>query len=161
MVAFPSWGHAWATARFSSDPACMLVTITHPEVETVRLARYPVDVVSRGETFHASWFEPEWVNDDGQLPRCTLSFPNIDRRQIGQRYIQKATAPEVTIEIIAISHPDEPLRAVHGLDLRAISIDPISISGDLVGKDHSSEPVGRRTVIPAGFPALFRRTRKL
>jgi len=160
MVDFPSWGHAWATARFSLDPACMLLTVTHPEMETIRLARYPEDIVSRSQTFKASWFEPEWVNDDGQIPRCTLSFPNIDRREIGQRYLKKPTAPEVTLEVIAISAPDEPIKAVYGLELRGITIDPVSITGDLMGRDHSSEPVGKIIVIPSRFPALYRRVRK-
>lgn len=147
-------------SRFSDDPAVMLVTISHPFIGITRLARNTDDVVSRGETYKAAWFEVDWVNDDGNIPRCTLSIPNVDTKEVGQRYLRQSIAPVVSLEVISLSDPDNPLGAVHGLDLRDIGLDPISVSGSLVGKDHSSEPLGTINVLPSNFPALFRRVRK-
>lgn len=155
----PTWAEAWLLARASDDPAVMLVTIIHPALETIRLVRDTADLVSRGETFKAAWFEIDWVNDDGNLPRCTLSVPNVDP-EMGRRYLRQVTPPEVTIEVVAVSQPDEPIARVARLDLRRLNVDPVAITGELVGKDHSAEPLGTITVLPSNFPALYRRQRK-
>lgn len=155
----PTWAEAWLLARASDDPAVMLVTIMHPALETIRLVRDTVSLVSRGETFNASWFEIDWVNDDGSLPKCSLSVPNVDP-EIGRKYLRQSTPPEVTLEIVAVSLPDEPIATVPRLDLRSIRIDALAVTGELVGKDHSAEPLGTIMVLPSNFPALYRRQRK-
>lgn len=155
----PTWAEAWLMARQSDDPALLLVTIMHPALETYRLVRNTEDFVSRGLTFRAAWFEVDWVNDDGNVPRVTLSVPNIDP-DIGRKILRQSTPLEVTLEVVAVSAPNEPLATVPRLDLRAITVDPLVITGTLLGKDHSAEPLGTITVLPANFPALFRRQRK-
>lgn len=158
-MTIPSWGEAWLIARRSDDPAVMLVTIMHEALETIRLVRDTQDLVSRGETFKAAWFEVDWVNDDGGLPRCSLSVPNVDPA-LGQMFLRQSTPPQVTLEVVAVSQPDEPLARVPRLDLRSLRVDPIAVTGDLVGKDHSAEPLGSIVVLPSNFPALYRRQRK-
>ncbi len=158
---FPTWADAWLATRRSDDPLLMLVTITHPEVETVRLVKNTEDIVSRGNTFYSSWFSIDWVNDDSNVPRCQFSMPHGNRKDITRRYFQKIVAPEVTIELIAASIPDEPIASVPRLDLRAIRPDAIFVTGILMGKDHTTEPLGTIYVIPSKFPAFFRRQRKL
>lgn len=158
-MTMPSWAEGWLLARASDDPAVMLVTVTHPALETVRLVRDTQDLVSRGETFKAAWFEVDWVNDDGNVPRCSLSIPNVDPA-IGQRFLRQSTPPEITIEIVAVSTPDEPIARVARLELRGITVDPIAVTGQLIGKDHSAEPLGTIVVLPSNFPALYRRQRK-
>jgi len=158
---FPSWGDAWAGVMQSGDPALLLATITHPEVETVRLVLNTDDVESRGETYSASWFEVDWVQDDSSVPKSSFSFPNVDRKEIGQRYFQRTTPAEVTLEVIAASLPDDPLARVARLQLRSLQLDPLAVTGQLMGKDHSSEPLGSIVVLPGNFPGLYRRTRKV
>lgn len=158
-MTMPTWAEGWLLARASDDPAVMLVTITHPALGVFRLVRDTQDLVSRGETFSAAWFEVDWVNDDGNVPRCSLSIPNVDP-EIGRKFLRQSTPPEVTIEIVAVSTPDEPIARVARLDLRSLSVDPIAVTGQLVGKDHSAEPLGTITVLPSNFPALYRRQRK-
>ncbi len=147
-------------ARASDDPCVMLVTISHPALGVTRLVRDTADLVSRGETFKASWFEVDWVNDDGNVPRCTLSVPNVHPKDVGQRYLRQDTAPEVTLEVVALSQPDEPIARVARLDLRGLSVDPVTVTGGMIGKDHSAEPLGTVVVLPSNFPALYRRARK-
>lgn len=92
----PEWVDAWAMAKRSDDPTLLLVTITHPNFETVRLVNNTEDFVSRGETYKASWFEVDWVNDDGEMPRCSLSVPNVVPAEIGQRYLGQVVVPEAS-----------------------------------------------------------------
>lgn len=156
----PSWADAWAMARSSEDPALLLVTITHEALETRRLVKDTQDFVSRGETYKAAiGLEIDWVNDDGTVPRCSLSVPNVDP-SIGREYLRQATRAEVTLEVVALSMPDEPLARVARLELMGLRIDPIAVTGDLTGKDHSAEPLGTIVVLPSNFPALYRRQRK-
>lgn len=156
----PGWVDAWAMARRSDDPTLFLVTITHPNFEAVRLVNNTEDFVSRGETYKASWFEVDWVNDDGEMPSCSLSVPNVVPAEIGQRYLGQVVAPEASLEIVAVTEPDVPIRRVARLELRGLSVDPVVVTGVLSGKDHSSEPLGTIVVLPSNFPALFRRQRK-
>lgn len=156
----PTFADAWLAARFSDDPAIPLLTISHYSGEVIRLALNSEDVVSRGQTFKAAWFEFDFVNDDGNLPSCTLSVPNVDNREVGQRYFRQPSYPEVTIEVISLSQPDEVVTDVRRLELVGVSLDPVAVSGRLVGKDHSAEPYGSIVVIPSRFPALFRRQKK-
>lgn len=156
----PEWVDAWAMAKRSDDPTLLLVTITHPNFETVRLVNNTEDFVSRGETYKASWFEVDWVNDDGEMPRCSLSVPNVVPAEIGQRYLGQVVAPEASLEIVAVTEPDEPIRRVARLELRGLSVDPVVVTGILSGKDHSAEPLGTIVVLPSNFSALFRRQRK-
>lgn len=157
----PSFAEALLSMRFSDDPVVMLVTLMHPSGETIRLARHTEDVTSRGEVFKASWLEVDLVNDDGNLPTSQLSVPNVSRREIGQRYFRQSTNVEVTLEVVALSQPDEPITDVRRLDLSGISLDPVAVSGRLTGKDHSAEPYGKVVVVPSKFPGLFKRSRKL
>ena len=156
----PSFADALLGARFSDDPIVMLITITHPAGETVRLARYPEDITSRGEVFKSSWYEVNLVNDDGNLPSTELSVPNVANGAVGRMYFRQAEVPLVTIEVIALSHPDEPITDIRKLELTGIGIDPVFVTGRLTGKDHSAEPYGTIAVVPSRFPALFRRPRK-
>lgn len=153
--------HAWSTVRFSTEAAILLVTIIHPELETQRLARNTDDVESRGETFRAAWFEVDWVNNDGNAPRCELSVPNVNYREIGQRYLYVRSRPKVILELVASGDPDVLIGSVRHLELQNVKPDPLFVTGTLAGKDHSTEPLGKIVVLPSNFSALFRRQRKL
>jgi len=136
-----------------------MVTVSHPAFGTYRLVRNTEDVTSRGETFKASWFEVAEVNDDGELPQAALSVPNVDP-DIGRKLLRQPTRPEVTVEVVALSEPDDPIKRIPRLDLRGLEINEVAITGQLAGKDHSAEPLGTVVVLPGNFPALYRRQRK-
>lgn len=157
----PSFAEALLGARFSDDPVVLLITVMHPTGEVVRLVKNSEDVTSRGEVFKACWFDVSLINDDGGIPSSELTLPNVDNREIGQRYFRQITSPEITLEVIALSQPDEVITDARRLDLTGVSLQGgVSLTGRLSGKDHSSEPYGRITVIPSKFPALFRRSKK-
>ena len=153
-----TWQEAWLKARNSGEPALMLATIMHPSFEVLRLVKNTEAVVSRGETYTPAFFSITWVNDDGQVPRCEFSIPNVDP-EMGQRFARQADAPEVTLEVINLARPDEPIARVARLRLTDMSISPVFITGTLMGIDHSSESLGSIVVLPGNFPALYRAQR--
>lgn len=156
MPALPSFAQAWLQARETSEAALCLVTVHHPMIETFRLVKNTEDVVSRGDTFSASFFELDIINDDDQPPRATLTIPNVDRA-IGIELRKLTGPPEVTIEVVASAHLDEPIYRAARLELRAITIDPLAISGELVRADYGTEQCGTVRITPSRAPALFRR----
>jgi hypothetical protein len=154
-MTLPSWAPAWLTARESGDPAVLLLTASHPEWGAAyRLARNTADVTSRGEVFRAAMFAADVVTDSDGPPRATLTIPNVDR-EIGQMVLRLSSPPQITLEVVALSAPDEPIYRAARLELRNVSIDALAVSGDLASHDYSSEPCGRVRVIPGRFPALF------
>lgn len=152
----PSFAQAWLQARESADAALCLVTLYHPMLETRRFVKNTEDVVSRGDTFSACWFDLDIVNDNDQPPRATFTFPNVDR-SIGIKLGEITGPPQITIEVVSSAHLDEPVSRAARLKLKNVTLDPLSISGDLLRTDEGAEICGTIRVTPARCPALFRR----
>ena len=152
----PTWQNAWAQARNMTDPAVLLATITHDTWGAPRrLAQATHDVISRGDTYLSSYFETTLVTDDEGPPKSTLGIPNVGA-EIGQLVDRLGTAPEVALEIVSLAHIDEPVYAARRLKVTDIQVDPLFMSGTLIGKDYGSEPCGKIRVTPSKFPALHR-----
>ena len=124
----PAWADAVLTARRSTDPVVFLVTVSHPAFGTYRLVQDAADLVSRGETFKSAWFEVSEVNDDGELPQAALAVPNVDP-DIGRKLLRQPTRPEVTVEVVALSEPDDPIKRIPRLELRGLEINEVTITG--------------------------------
>lgn len=156
MPGIYSWDQAWLQARETSEAALCLLTIFHPMIETFRLVKNTANVVSRGDTFNASYFEIDVINDNDQPPRATLSLPNVDRT-IGIELRKLVDPPQITIEVVSSAHLDEPIYRAARLMLRSLTMDPLTISGDLARQDYGSEQCGTIRITPARAPALFRK----
>jgi hypothetical protein len=155
-MTIPNWAQAELIARESDDPIIALLTITHPFWGVPqRLACDTNDVVSRGDIFDAAPFDLQIVSDDDGPAIGRLAIPNADRR-IGELIQKLDSMPECSIEVIALSHPDEPIYRASRLDVDIRNIGAVSVSADLRGKDFSTEPCGTKRVIPRSFPAFFR-----
>jgi hypothetical protein len=156
MPSLPSWAAAWAQATASAEPAIALLTLYHPEMANVYIARNPQDIVSRGNTFVAGWFEPNIVADGASPPRAQISMPNINRT-LGI-LLQRLVGPmQATIEVVTPTHLEEPVYRAARLWVRGIAVDPTTITGDLSRQDHDAETCGLIRVTPARFPAIFRK----
>jgi len=156
MAPYPDWANAWLQARDIDTPAIELLTLTDPTFGVKRLAKSRYDVVSRGDTFLSSYYETSLVNDDTAAPRATVGIPNVGS-EIGQLIDRLESAPEATLEVISSAVPDVPVYRAARLEVRNIKPDPLFITGTLVGKDDSSEPIGTIRFVPSKFPAFFRR----
>lgn len=155
-MTLPNWAQAELIARESDDPIVALLTIEHPRWGVPqRMVSDINQVVSRGLTFLPSAFELQVVSDDDGPPRASLSLPNASR-EIGTELQKLDSAPECKIEVIALSHPDEPIYTAARLEIVEINLGAVVVSGDLRGKDFTSEPIGTKRVIPRDFPAFFR-----
>jgi hypothetical protein len=154
MPELPSWSTAWAQARASTEPAIALLTLYHPQMADLYIARNNEDIVSRGNIFVKGWFEPNIISDGIGQPRAQISMPNINRT-LGI-LLQRLVGPmQATIEVITPTHPDEPVYRAARLWMRGISVDPLTITGDLHRQDHDAESCGSIRVTPKRFPALF------
>jgi hypothetical protein len=154
MTQQPQWAQAWAQARASTEPAIALLTLYHPMMETLYIARNPENIISRDKTFVKGWFEPSIISDGTNLPRAQISMPNINRT-LGM-LLQSLIGPmQATLEVITPTHPDEPIYRAARLWVRGISVDPMTITGDLSRQDHDAESCGLIRVTPKLFPAIF------
>ena len=152
----PTFAQAWLQARESADAALIFLTIYHPMMETFRFVRNPVAIVSRGDTFASSYFDLAILNDNDQLPRATLTFPNVDRI-IGIKLGEIVGPPQITIEVVSSAYLDEPIMRAARLKLQSVEVDPLVLTGELSRVDDGTETCGTIRVVPAKFPALFRR----
>ena len=151
-----SWDQAWLQARETSEAALCLLTVTHPSINTIRLVKNTVDITSRSAIYSASYFELDVINDNDQPPRATIALPNVDRA-IGIMLMGLVDPPTVKLEVISSAHLDEPIYVADKLFVQNITIDPITISGELIRQNYSSEVCGTIRVTPARCPAIFRR----
>lgn len=155
-MAVPNWAHAELIARESADPLIPLVTLTHPLwAEPQRMALDVNEVVSDGETYLPAAFDLRVVSDDDGPTKAVLAVPNVGR-ELAEMVQDIASYPECTIEVVALSHPDDPIYRASRLELTNINMGIVTISGDLRGKDFTSEPCGTKRVTPGRFPAFFR-----
>lgn len=143
------------------DAVLLLVTITHPTIETIRVVNNTPaedgsgDIVSRGETYQAYPFHPELPNNVDEQPRARITIANIDRR-ISESLMNLDSSPLIAFEIIAASDPDNVLLRFPRFELVDVTWDAVTVSGELTQASFASEPFGFVRVIPSLFPALYR-----
>lgn len=156
MPALYDWDQAWLMAMESPDAMLFFLTVYHPMIETFRMVRNNVDIVSRGDTYHKSWFQIDILNDNDQMPKAQIAIPNIDRTISIE--LQKLIDPAfMTLEVASSAYLDNPIARAALLELKLINIEPFVITGLLSRIDHSQEIIGTKYVVPSKFPGLFRR----
>lgn len=152
----PSFAQAWLQARESSEAALLAITIYHSMMETLRFVRNTEDITSRGDLYSKCSFDLDILNDNDQPPRATITFPNVDRI-IGITLQNLVGPPQITIEVLGSAHLDEPIMRAARLRLQGIELQPLTLTGQLLRIDDSSETCGTIRITPARAPALFRR----
>jgi hypothetical protein len=153
----PSWAAAFLQARNIDTPVVELVTLIAPEWGApLRYAKYPKDVASRGEVFEKCYFETAIITDDEGPPRSTISIPNIGSR-LEKKIAMLRSPPTVTLEVISLAKPDDPLFRAARLMLTGISSDAVFVKADIVGKNYDNEPCGSIRVTPVKFPGILAR----
>lgn len=143
------------------DAVLLLVTITHPTIEPVRVVNNSPaedgsgDIVSRGETYQAFPFMPELPNNVDEQPRARITIANVDRR-ISESLEHLDSSPLIAFEIVTASNPDNVLLRFPRFELVNVTWDAVQVQGDLTQASYASEPYGYIRAIPSLFPALFR-----
>jgi hypothetical protein len=131
-----------AQSEHSSDVFLVLLTIL-ATTPPVRIVNNTENITSRGEEFIACPFAIAFPDSsDYTINDAQIQIDNVDVR-IWAAARQVDDAPEVLLEVILASDPDEVLLATTGLKLREASATHAVISGKLLAE----------TVWHAGFPA--------
>lgn len=143
------------------DAVLLLVTITHPTIEPIRVVNNSPaadgsgDIVSRGEIYQAFPFMPELPNNVDELPRARITIANVDRR-ISESLANLDSSPIIAFEIVTASNPDNVLLRFPRFELVVVTWDHVMVEGELTQAPYASEPYGYIRVIPSIFPAMFR-----
>lgn len=145
-------------SRESGEAIIILVTITHPSLETpvrVCLNTPGFDIVSNGYTFTATFFDVVLVSDNDQSPTARLRIANVNR-QVGALIDEINDAPTVRIDVVLASNPDRLERSFKQMKLRRATWDASMVEGELALADFQNTPWPGTSTTPALFPALFK-----
>ncbi len=134
---------------------CILVTITHPELPApIRLNNIGANLVSRGETFLASFLQATIVDEDpDRLPQAKLIVSNVKREMAAA--LEETLIPcTILLEIVRPSEPDYVEASMSGLELRNVNGNEMVIEGDLIPADIQEEPGIDYCYTPSYAPGL-------
>lgn len=162
-----SFRHA-AESNFSEEVDLVFLTISHPNlIEPIQVVWDTEDFVYGGDTFIGFPFDISLLSDDDQPPKATLTIQNVDPR-IGDTIRKLRTAPRLKIELLSSTDFDltvEPrveigtpnvVYMADKLFLTNVRVDPIAVSGDIVGWDYLQRVWPGVRARQDIFPGLFR-----
>lgn len=144
-----------AIERVSLEEA-LLVLLTVDYLGVVyRFVNNNENVVSRGQTYLAYPFELALPSDtEDQLSEASIRIDNVSG-EILDTFRTFETSPNITLEIIRTSVPDEVLLQTIGFRLRAISVDEASVEGKILLDDVYRFQYPMHDYLPSTFPGLF------
>ena len=141
--------------RWRDDVLIYLLTITHPQLETVRWARNNLSITSRGDTFSPAPFDLKLPPDNEQLPDMVITIPNVQRK-IGRRILLINHGMTANLEAVFASAPDDVWKSILSMELHNVSFDTHMLTGTLSHRRVTHEPFPNRRVIPNKFFAYYR-----
>lgn len=142
----------------SGDPLLVFATITHPSIEPVRIVRNYANKneFHLGDEFTAAPFDVTLTADVDEIPRGSMVVPNVDKRiGHGLKLIAGQDPAEVRFVVALASDPDDIIRRFARLQLVSASINPISVSAELMHPNLTVEPWPKESCTPSTCPALF------
>jgi hypothetical protein len=144
--------------RNSGDPILYLVTITHPQLDTIRLVRdvKGKNCISRGTEFTAAYVFSQLATDSEDLPVMAISIPNVDRSIGNALSFIRGGPPKVTIECAFASDCDTPFRRYAHFEMTNVRYDPMILTADCRQMRLDAEPFPSRRVIPSNFFGIYR-----
>ena len=143
----------WFHQMQGAEPGLWLLTLTGQDLPqgSLRMVRNSVDVTSRGNLFKAAWFEPSLPGSGDEVPRVTLSIPNVDG-EIGQAVADISQPLGVTLELVRPTDFDRVIVRVARLKLRRAHFDALQVTGELSVADMGTEPLGFVRMTEWAFP---------
>lgn len=151
------------TPRGRDTPVIELVVVSHPDLSPSLFFanNTPGDditsaVTGSSETYTAFPMQIVRPAKGEETPKARVVIQNVDR-EIGE-VVNELRGP-LTVDLYSVMpdiDPDEAVETYEGLKLRNVTVDAISVSGDLVDDDLAGEPCPPERITPNRFPALFR-----
>lgn len=142
-------------AQLTGTQCILLATITHPDFDTIRIARSREDVVSNGETFTAWDFDLVLPPDQPDRPYRTQII--LDNTTHWLTPFARAATPEaeVLLEIVSIEEPDDVQASWPILFLTDVSYGQGRVVGTLTVETLLAEPFPGDPMTPFTFPGMF------
>lgn len=141
--------------QVADDPFLMLVTLSHPDFDTIYLVNNTVDQVSRGVTYTAFPMDITLPPDDGETVReVKIVFDNVSLALIQE--MRAVTSPmDVKIEMVLASDPDSVQLSLEELKLRSVTYDKQRISARLYMDSFLNVELTSEKYTPTLYPGLF------
>jgi hypothetical protein len=143
------------TARTNDDPFIWAVEITHSSIsDALRLACSPVDVVSNGKTYLASFFQFSAPTETDETARGSIVIQNVNQ------YISQAVRRvkgDVGCRALSWleSDPDTIIHDYPLLTLNRFEVNALTVSAELWAHDVAGEPCPARRATPEATPGLW------
>ncbi len=143
--------------NFSSPVAWLfLLTIKTKGNAPLRLVNNNEPITSRGNVYEPFPFALVLPEDTGdQLPKVSLSISNISG-EIIKAIREQQDPPEISCELISSAYPDVVEKTLDFLQLRTVSYDAITITGQLEVVNVLTKGFPGESYDPVHFPGLFR-----
>lgn len=143
---------AWAQ---ESNLPLVLLTIDHAEMEApIRVVNNNENITSNGNEFIAYPFEislPDSTED--APPAAQLKIDNV-AREIAQVIRELTVSPTVLIQVVRQEDYDTVEIEFPAMTLDKVTVDALTVSGNLIYEDLSREPYPAYSFNPAEFPGL-------
>lgn len=132
----------------------VLVTITHPAIETIRVVSDVNDIVSNGETFIGFPFGFVLPSESEEVPRGSLQIQNVDQR-IVEAVLSIRTYLRLQVDVVLLEAPNTLQYSYKNMRLVNTRGDAVMLEGDIVFPDYSTIPFGLNRITKARFPGIF------
>lgn len=141
-MSYTTKGRRNLLATSAEEPFLVALEITHPELEVpIRVVNNTENVTILGDEFIACQFQLTLPDDvDQQVPKARLSVDNIGRELT--QWLEVSNGGKGAKCRILMVLPSEPdiIEYEMTMDLTGLSIDNISVSGDLGYQETLNQP---------------------
>ena len=143
---------------WNSDGNVILISLTHADITTQRLALAMEDVVSTADggsqTYTAFPFELELPTDDKGVPRGTIRISNVTRL-VWSLLADLTTPPQLNIYRVLESDLNTVQDSFLALDIKRISAQTLALEAEFGHENYAVEPYPAARVVPPTCPWML------
>jgi hypothetical protein len=135
-----------------------LMTISHADVDTLRIVNNTEAVTSNGNTFLSFPFSVVYPPDDPESsPVFKITVANVAREvvSIARSIAGQRTLAKCKLELVEYADPDTILETHDNFDVRNISYNRDVLSFDAAPRLFFQKSFPKGRMLPSNFPGLF------
>ncbi len=144
-------------AEDTAETWLCLLTITHPDLQTIRIVNN-TEPVARGSTVWQPYpFEASFPDDtDDATPNVSLRIDNVDRDITRQIKALQGPRPQVRLEAVLASQPSVVEMGPFNFSVLQVDFDIMELAVQLgYQEDFLNQGVPAQTYTPSNSPGLF------